>query len=174
MGLSLLEISDQYLGFRAALESSVDEHGELQPDDAARLDAWFANLTDQRDAKLDAMLAWVEELKLRAAVRKEAEERLAKRWRVDDNLQRSLKDRVKLFMEQQGLRSVETDRYRVSVCNNGGKPPIEVACHAAVLPERYQRCEYKPNEETIRADLEAGVLVPGCRLLPRGNHLRVS
>lgn len=56
---------------------------------------------------------------------------------------------------------------------------VKAAIEAQVITERYaSELEKKhpsfPNNELIRQTLNRGLLVPGARLLPRGEHLRVK
>ena len=105
---SLLKIADELLSFRELLEEDIDEHGVISDESASALDQWFAELGDQRDAKLDNYAALCREMTLRAAVRKEEAERLLKRVQADENAVKRLKERAKLFMELTGEKKIET------------------------------------------------------------------
>jgi hypothetical protein len=167
---TLLEISGDLLALSDLLEESG---GEVTPETEAAIDAWFADLGEQRDAKIDNYAALVRELTLRAAARKEEQERLALCVRVDENTVKRLKERLKLFMELQGLRKLETARYRVSVQANGGRPPLEIP-DATAVPVEYQRVVISADVDAIHAALKQGVEVPGVRQLARGSHLRIA
>ena len=55
---TLLEISDDLLAFRQLLEDAGEAgDGELTPEAAQALEAWFGELSTNRDAKLDAYCA---------------------------------------------------------------------------------------------------------------------
>lgn len=168
---TLLEIGDDLL----ALATLIDEHGEeLSSEVEQALEAWFAEVGEARDRKLDGYAALIRSMELRAAVRKEESDRLLKRVQVDANTARRLKDRLKMFMEMTGLKKVETARYRIVVQANGGKVPVDVQAAVEELAPVFVRTRKEPDTDTIRAALEAGTDVPGCRLLPRGSHLRIS
>jgi hypothetical protein len=63
---TLLEISDDLIAFRQLLEELCDETGgELPAELAESLDSWFAELDQNRDAKLDAYCALIREMTLR-------------------------------------------------------------------------------------------------------------
>jgi hypothetical protein len=168
---TLLQISEGLLAFQRLLDES---DGELTPEVEAALDQWFAELSDARDQKLDAYAALIRECTLRASVRKAEQERLALRVRVDEKLAKALKERLKLFLEVQGISKVETQRYRITVCKNGGKQPLEVNADPSALPAVCQRITIAPDLDAIYKHLESGIPVAGCRLLPRGKHVRIS
>jgi hypothetical protein len=170
--MTLLEIGADCQALQALIEDLED--GILTPDAEAALDQWFAELGKARDAKLDGYAALIRSLELRAAVRKEERDRLTKRIDVDTNAAGRLKARLKEFFELQGLTKVETDRYRLSLVKNGGKVPLQMDVEPEQLPARLTRVRVEPDTEAIRAELEAGQAVPGCRLLPRATHMRIA
>jgi len=173
---TLLQISGELLAFIALLDEAADADGELSPEAAETLDRWFADLSQDRDLKLDNYAALIRELTLRAAARREEKERLERRVSADEHVVDSLKTRLRMFLEAQGIQKVETQRYRIALCQNGGAQPYALDVPAEQLPEQYRRSEttYRPRVEAIRDALVAGQDVPGCRLLPRGRHLRIS
>lgn len=172
---TLLNISGDLLELKRRLEAVVDEHGEIRPEDEEALTAWFASLGEQRDEKVDSYVALIRELQLRSMARKEEAERLLARVRVDTNLADRLKARLLLFMQQQSLRTLETTRYKLTVAGNGGKQGIAVDDNwSETLPTVCRKVTESPDMENIRSLLEAGVPIAGCRLVERGNHLRIG
>ena len=172
---TLLAISDDLQALHDLISEATDATGgELSPDVEAALDSWFAELEGARDAKLDSYVSLIREMQLRAAARREEAERLQMRVAADEAGVRRLKERLKLFLESQGARRVETSRFRVTVCQNGGLQPLEVAVPPEMLATEYQRVRVEVDGERLRKDLEAGKVVEGARLLPRGSHLRIT
>ncbi len=168
---TLIEISQDLLAFK----SLIDEcDTDITPQIEAAMDAWFAELDVLRTDKLDNYAALIREMTLRAAARREEKERLDKRIRVDENTVARLKERLKMFFEMQGLRTVETRRYKLTLCNNGGVTPLNVEADADKLPEEFQRWEVYPDTAKLRKALEGGVKVDGVQLMERGKHLRIS
>ena len=143
---------------------------------AAAFEAWFAELEDNRDRKIDGYITIVRELELRASVRQAEMDRLAIRVRVDENAAKRLKVRLKEWMEAHGEKKIETDRYCVSVRGNGGKQPMDIdpALSVSNLPPELQKVTVTPDNERIREVLANGGEVPGCRLLPRGTSLSIK
>ncbi len=168
---TLLEIGADMQSLMALLEES---DGEITPENSLVMDAWFNELESAQDQKLDGYVAIVREFQLRAAVRKEEQERLAKRVQADENTAKRLKDRLKLYLEMTGQQKVETRRYKLSVCNNGGLIPVKVPDDPFEVPEKFRKVEVSVNVESVRKALEAGASVPGAVLLPRGTHLRIT
>jgi hypothetical protein len=168
---SLLEISEDLVAFRQLLEEA---DGEITPENEQAIEAWFADLGEMRDAKLDAYAALISEWTLRAAARRQEKERLERRICADENNVKRLKNRLKLFMEAQGETKIETRRYRISISNNGGKQPVEVSAAPSSLPACFQKITIEPDVEAIREALVQGQTIDGCKLLPRGTNLRIS
>ncbi len=168
--MTLLEIGD---GVKA-LQDLLEQDGEIPAEFERVIEAWFDELGDAQEQKLDAYVSIIREHQLRASVRKEEQERLAMRVRADENVAKRLKDRLKLYLELTGQRKVETRRYKISIANNGGKVPVEIKCHPSELPPAYQRTVIEADMDAIRNDLDRGEEVEGASLGVRGNHLRIA
>lgn len=170
---TLIDINADLVAFQTLLDECGDE---LSPEAAAALDEWFAELSAKQTDKLDAYGAVIRQFELRAVARQAEIDRLAVRVRVDQNNAKRLKDRLLAFLDAQEVSKVETARYKFSACNNGGKLPVKLPEDVGTLPAEYRRVETRviADQEKIRAALEEGREVPGCRLLPRGRHLRIS
>lgn len=142
----------------------------------ATIDAWFAELTTEAASKLDGYAGYIQELLARAEDRKEESERLAHRAKVDANLAGYLKDRMLEFFIARGWPKLETKRYKLTVCNNGGKIPLKVLVPAHELPERFrqQRIEYVARTDEITKALESGEELPFAALGERGKHIRIK
>lgn len=169
---TLIDIGQEMTALAALLDELPD--GELTPETAAALDAWFAEIEGDREHKLDGYCALIENWQLRAAARKGAAERLLRHVQADENRVKRLKERLKFFMEMTGQKKVETERYKIAVCNNGGKAPVEITGDVHAMPPQFQRVTIAPNTDVIREALEAGGKWDFARLLPRGTHLRIG
>jgi hypothetical protein len=167
---TLLQISDDLRALAALFE---EQDGELSADTDAALESWFAELEAKSRDKIDNYVALIESLSCRAIMRDTVINRLQKLANADAVAAKQLKDRLKLFFEQQGLKSVDTARYHLSLCGNGGKAPLEIRVPVGTLPVKYQVVRVDADTEAIRGDLESGVDVPGCSLKPRGTALRI-
>lgn len=171
---SLNRISEDLLLLADLLTEMGGEIGEDEVGQA--IERWFDEIGDERDRKLDNYCALMRELEQRAAVREAEAQRLLKLAEIDLNSVKRLKQRLKSFLELHELRKIETERFRLSVAQNGGKAPLELPeewmANPAAAPERYHRRVIELDREAIRADLEAGETIDGCTLRERGTHLR--
>ena len=140
----------------------------------AELDATLDGLDNALEEKADDYCGLIRELEVRADARVAEAKRIRALADADANLAQRLKDRLKGAMETTGRLKLTTDRFSLSVAQNGGKQPLEIDPTAvAVMDDALVVLKREPNKDAIRAALEAGEQVPGCALLPRGTSLRV-
>jgi hypothetical protein len=123
---TLLEINNEYLAFRAALEAAAGVDGQIVPEAEAELNSWYASINENLNAKLDNMACYIEDLESRASARLAAAKRLQRRAEIDTTLATWLRKRLFDFLQAQQIRKVETERYTVGVVGNGGLPPTFV------------------------------------------------
>lgn len=137
---------------------------------------WFDTLGDERDRKLDSYCALISEMQARADVRKAEAKRMQELAVTDENRAKLLKDRLKTFFQLHDLKTINTDRYRLSLAKNGGKLPLILDENVSVtqLPEQYQRVSIDPDTTAIRESLEAGDVLPFAHLGERGTSLRIK
>ena len=150
----------------------IMESGADSPEVQAELDATLDGLDNALEEKADDYCGLIRELEVRADARVAEAKRI--RALADANLAQRLKDRLKGAMETTGRLKLTTERFSLSVAQNGGKQPLEIDPTAvAVMDDALVVLKREPNRDAIRAALEAGEQVPGCALLPRGTSLRV-
>ncbi|MHC4891659.1 MAG: siphovirus Gp157 family protein [Planctomycetota bacterium] len=132
---TLLKISDDM----KALDDLLTESGGDVTDPAieATIAIWMDEMDTDLNNKVDGYAALVSELNLRSKARAEEAERLRKRSKLDADNAKFLKERLKAVMEMRGIKKIETDRYRVTVANNGGKLPMTVMDDA--VPAEYTK-----------------------------------
>jgi hypothetical protein len=153
--------------------------GEIGDDEqGAALEAWWQELGEERDKKIDNYCALIEELNQRTTVRASESERLANLAEVDRKAADRLKIRLREFLESQSINKLKTDRFNLTVAKNGGKAPLAIPDEwrnePATAPEQYHRRVIRLDVDAIRTDLESGRDVPGCRIEERGTHLRIK
>jgi len=169
--MRLFQITDDL----AALDDLLAECGGdiTNPDVAATVDAWLAELDQNLSGKVDNYAALITEIRNRAETRKAEAERLANRARIDENAADWLATVLKAALEGRGVKKLETDRYTVSIVGNGGKQPLLLA--EADVPPDWMRTVTKvePDRERIRASLEAGEALPFATLGDRGRRLSI-
>jgi hypothetical protein len=169
---TLFEISNDLLALYDRLEALGGDVTAPEAEEA--VDAWFTQLSHQRDEKLDNYAALIRELEARANARKEEAKRLADRARRDDEHAAYLKQRLLLFFQDHHLKTVETRRYRLTLRRSGGKAPVLVATDPEQLPTEYQRWKVSADLDAIRTALEDGADLGFATLGERGHYLRIT
>ena len=158
-----------------ALDDLLTEAGGDISDPAveATITKWMSELDTDINNKVDGYAALVSELTLRAKARQEESDRLRKRSQLDKNNAKFLKDRLLMVFEMRGIKKIETNRYRVTVAKNGGVLPMTIMDDA--VPATYMK-QPPPvvDTETIRSELEAGVVLRFAKLGKRGTHLNIK
>jgi hypothetical protein len=172
MSQTLWDISADMQAFDSLLDESDFDSEEVQ----ATLARWSNEIMGNLEGKIDNYAAFISTLGARAEARKAEAKRLSTRATTDANNASRLKDHLLKVLNFHKIKSVDTARYKVTVAKNGGKAPVEVNVQPADLPKPYQRTktEVSPDLDAIRAELEAGNEVAGCRLLERGTYLKIS
>lgn len=168
MKQTLLQISDD---MRALDDLLFEVGGDVSdPRVGEAIEQWIKELDANLEPKVDNYAALITELLSRAKARSEEADRLASRARIDSNAAAFLKQRLKLVLEERGVKKLETHRYQVSVAGNGGKQPLDL--HGEVPPE-FCATRIEPDIALIRATLEEGTALPFAILQPRGTHLSI-
>lgn len=167
---TLLGIADDLQALLAlADEESAD--GELSDE----LERWFAEIGDQQSSKVDGYCSLIRSQELEASALGAEIDRLQRRQAARRNLAQRLKDRLKLYLELTGQKKLQCKRFTAAICGNGGKLSVDTrGLQLEALPEELVRTTRQPDVDAIREALEAGKNVPGCRLMERETHLRIS
>lgn len=174
--MTLFEISVEL----AAIEELLTENDGEIGDDAAgeTLEAWFDQLTDARDAKIDDYCRLITMIRERAEARHREVMRLGALMDTDERAITRLKTALHDFMTERGVTKIETPLHRLTIAKNGGKAPLilpeEWREDPASAPEQYHRAIIHLDTELIRADLAGGEEIPGCAIGERGTHLRIK
>lgn len=172
---TLLGIGEDIRALADLLEENTEgTGGEITPETDKIIDEWLSQVEGDRDCKLDSYGRLIRENELLAAAREEEAERLRKGASAKRNLAKKLKERLMMFMGVTGEKRIETPHFRFTVCNNGGKAPLDIAVSPETLPPAFQMTQVVADVDLIRKCLECGGEVPGCRILPRGTHLRIA
>jgi len=170
---TLFEISQDM----QALDDLLDVADIESPEAQAALAAWAEEVQENLETKVDNYAAYIQTLLARSDARKKEGDRLKKKATADENKAKKLKEHLKTILEFRKVKTVDTLRFKVTVSKAGGKTPVECNVQPQDLPEEFRTevpASYKVNTDAIRAKLEAGEKVDGCRLLERGTYLRVS
>lgn len=167
---TLFSISDDLLKLNELLDEC---EGDAQQQKL--INQWLEHLGEERDAKLDNYSALIVELQARAEVRKAEAKRLMELVAADENRAKLLKERLKLFFETHGLKSVETSRYKLNLAKNSTRPLIlDPDVSPTQLPEQYQKVTVEVNTTAIREALKQGEEIPFARFGEPGTHVRIK
>ena len=173
MDKTLFDLSDELLQLDEALSEISEADTEAFE---TVLQEYMNTLQDDLSNKLNGYCKYISELENRAEIRKNEAKRLLARSKVDENLENRLKEALKWFFRMHNLSKYETQLYRVSLCGNGGKLPIEILVPIEDLPAEYiyQDFTYVVDMERLRADLESGQRIYGTRIGERGQSIRIK
>ena len=168
---SLFNISEDLEKLNDLLDGAGDDAEQQEI-----ISQWLDSVGEERDRKLDGYAALISEMQARADVRKAEAKRMQELATTDDNRARLLKDRLKAFFLTHDLKTVNTNRYKLTLAKNGGKAPLILDENLAVtqLPEHFQRVSIDPDTVAIREALEAGTELDFARLGERGTSMRIK
>lgn len=169
---TLFDISEDLLSFYDQMEALGGD--VTSPEVEQTLDAWFDQLSHERNEKLDNYAALIRELETRAKARKDEARRLADRAKRDDEHAAYLKQRLLLFFQNHHLKTVETRRYRLTLQRSGGKTPVVLKTDPEQLPTEFQRWKVNADLDAIRQALEDGTDLDFAELGERRHFLRIS
>ena len=94
---------------------------------------------------------------------------------ADANLAQRLKDRLKGAMETTGRLKLATERFSLSVAQNGGKQPLDVRCGVEDLPSWAVKREtvVTVDRDAIRLRLDSGESLDFASLMERGTRISI-
>ena len=153
-------------------EMLLESSGELTDE----MEGQFAILTQQAEslpAAIDDVLALVRDSEIRAEARKAEAKRIADRAKRDESIAAWFKDQVLRVMQNEGMKKLETTRFRATVAMPGGKAALELV---GDVPPEYveQQIIHVTDKEKIRAELEQGKTLCFARLVEKQPYLRIS
>jgi hypothetical protein len=164
---SLFSIGESFYALESLL---IETEGEITDE----IDQWLTEYEAKEEDKIDSYCFIIQKFDEIANESK----RLAERAASYSTKVKNLKDRLKLYMEMQGREKIETPRFTVSVCGNGGLLPIRL--HEDVseqnLPEQFVRTCREPDLSALRDAILTGdeQAQRFATILPRGTHLRIK
>jgi hypothetical protein len=168
---SLFTIADDLLALAALL---TETDGDLtDPTAEAAVDAWFAELDSERDAKIDDYCAMIRELEGRAQLRTQEARRLMAHAQVDERTVDRLRARLYAFCKEQGLTRLVTRRFHLGIVSNGGLCPLGHTQPPEAIPPAFQKVSVDYDNVAIRKALDAGEALTFALYLPRGERLSI-
>jgi hypothetical protein len=174
MSLFDLSTSSAILKFWIETEAKTDDAGELTGEINTTIDDLLKELEGSIEAKVENYCWLIREIEGRAAIRLLESKRIKALATTNENLVKSLKERLKFFFESQAIQKLECKTFKVSIANNGGVQPLQVDLPADQLPVQFQKVTIEPDNASIRKALEMGTEIEGVKLLQRGTSLRIK
>jgi hypothetical protein len=164
---SLFNIGESFYALESLL---IENEGEITDE----IDQWLQEYEGKEEEKIDAYCYVIQKFESIA----EESRRLAERSASYSGKAKNLKDRLKIYLEHRGKERVETDRFTVTVCGNGGLLPVRLneGIEPDKLPNQFVRVHREPDMGSLRDALVNGDEEAGrfATILPRGNHLRIK
>ena len=164
---SLFSIGEHFYALESLL---IENEGEITDE----IDQWLAEYQAKEEDKIDAYCYIIQKF---AEIADEAK-RLADRSAGYNKKVKHLKDRLKVYLEYRGKEKVETGRFTVTVCRNGGLLPIKLNedVTTEVLPDQYVKTLREPDVSSLRESILNGDTnaLRFAQFLPRGTHLRIK
>lgn len=168
--MSILDLASGAKILEFWIEKESAEAGELDP----VLDELLQELEGKIEDKVESYCKIIRELELTSKARADEAARIKALSDRDGNTAKQMKNRLQYFFGLQNVKKLETKTFRVSICANGGHQPIKVDVPPEQLPVEFQKVTLSANTDAIREALTMGTSLPGCELLPRGEHLRIK
>lgn len=174
---TLFEISSD---LQALDDLLSDIGGEVTDEETeTAIDTWLAELGAERDNKLNNYAYLIKATEGAVDALDTEITRLRDRKKTYENKIAKLKERLKLYMESNGLDKITTGLFTFGVQKSGGKPKVilneYLSLHPEELPEGLRRVKFEADLEAIRAKLEQGdaTVAEYAYLQESGRHLRI-
>ena len=168
--MSLYQITNE-------LQSLIDL-AEKCADDAEMshaVEEHMAAIDEALEAKAESYACLIRTLEARSEARKQEAARMTALSKTDNALAERLKFYLRESMVRTGRTKINTDKFRLSVVNNGGKIPIVITDEEAIS-EEFKKTEFVQtlDKDLIRLHLEQGATVSGAKLGERGQRLDIK
>jgi hypothetical protein len=135
------------------LEGEIPE-GEI----GAAIEKWFDSLTEERDEKIRRMCGLIEMMQVGAEHCDDIARRITKLKRANQNGAERLKERLKQFFEEHGIKKLDLQIFKPRIQANGGALPLifpeEWELVPASAPERFHKPVILLDKEAMREEAE--------------------
>jgi len=164
---SLFSIGECFYALETLL---IENEGEIDE----TIDQWLKEYEEKESEKINAYCYLIQKFEEIASEAK----RLAERSSLYNSKVKLLKDRLKYYLEYQGKDKVETSRFTITVCGNGGQLPVRLHSDITAdhLPDDFVKVYKEPDLSRIREAILSGNEEAQriATILPRGTHLRIK
>ena len=132
------------------------------------------NLQGAFQKKAENIAVLVQELLALSVSRTTEAKRMQDRANVALNSAKRAKEYLRENMESCGMQSLETERFRITRCKNGGKSPLDLIDDQVPTDYRVEKTVSTVDTERIRKELESGSVLKFARFSDRGEHLKIK
>lgn len=171
---SLYEISKDFSELEDLLDS-IDS--DISEDDQKMIGEFLKGLEEDRDKKVDSIVAVIRNFETRAEARKKESDRLAKLAKYDTNKVKRLKWMILNFLQTHNVKKIETDFNVVTRAENASAPVLldkYFEEHPEELEERFRSVTFKPNLNEIKQALKDGEKLDFARFGDKGENLKIG
>ncbi len=174
MSISLYQISAEL----TRIEDMVAEaDGVLSPELDAYIMDQLAIIGEAQADKADGYVGLIRKVESIQSAAKAEAERYSRIAKIQENFSERLKDRLKQYMQDHGIKRIDTVTGRtIRLQANGGKPSVQYAqgLQAADVPMEFQKQTIAVDTVAVRNALEAGRKLEFATLGERGESLRIT
>ena len=174
MARTLYEIGSDMQALEALLLENDGDISDVSVSIA--VEAWERELETNLTGKVDAYVRLIADIEARADARLVESNRIAALVKADTKAADALRERLRFIFETKGLKPVQTDHFKVSLVNNGGKAPLHIRVGMDELPSWAVKSEtiLSVNKDAIRAALTDGKEVSFASIGERGNRISIK
>jgi len=170
MNLTLYEIEDALAQLAEAREQAEHEGDAIQ---VAKIDDALEHYLSREAKKIDSYANLLKQMGDEVTLCRMEAARLHDRACAIENRRDAMKQNAMAVMNRFGVRSLKSARNTLRIQANGGLQAMDIY-NPTGLPPEFMQWTLVPKQTEIRIALERGEEIPGARLLPRGEHLRVE
>ncbi len=155
----------------------ADNDGVLTPALDAYLTEQLALIETAQAEKADNYISLIRKTEAVQATAKAEAERYARIAKIQENFSERLKDRLKQYMQDHGIKRIDTITGRtIRLQANGGKRSVQYAqgLQASDVPIEFQNQTIAVDSVAVRNALEAGRELEFATLGERGESLRIT
>lgn len=142
------------------------------PDDE-ELDAEFAKINDDIEAKADGYAKIIRNLMAYIEGYKAEEARLATNRKIAENAIKNLKGNLMWSMKETGKTKFKTDLFAFGIAKNGGKEPLKVDVSADEVPDELCKIIREVDNDKMREYIKETGDMSYAHLEDRGEHITI-
>jgi NurA-like 5'-3' nuclease len=161
--------------FAAIWELVAEQGNQVTPETLKMLEEFYGEVTQNLETKADSYAYVIDDAIKRSDQLKAEAARIVELAKSYQNKAARMKDILLNAMKFTGNLKISAQFHTLNVQQAGGVQALDVQVPVNGLPEKYvkTKTEQVIDKNTLRADIEKGVKVPGVALLERQMVLRI-